>query len=490
MNCLPIDYLLRTRTGRSGPDTFVRNTVLIGLIVWLALSGLSFFAYHKVEVDVVRGFATGLLFLVTAVVMLTLPLRQVQKDAAVHTSFYGGRCYQEILGSLIRPREILDQIAWHSARTYVRTSTPWAALIAGLWILAQPSLAVYFLQGLLLWIPGSTLFVWATSYPAQQFAIYNSQARDGLVASLGETLVRMVTAVPVGLCLLVAWIALINGKYAVMAGCLLGYLCLTMLMCRQVAATGIERLPDLRHKVSEFSRRWLGRRNRYVLAWSDNPIVVRERRRDAGRVPGQLLGALLWQFPLAGAVLLLAGSAFTEIRPAEYAGAIDGILILCGGVQMCLASRRCSGAIVAEVESQTLESMQNTRLHARELVSGWLQVGTYPRLLESVVILAGLMLLSDGAVAPSSALAFLLAPGLGAALGLAASCAANRQNASRAQSESMTLAVFGYFVLVFVYVVVRPESWTIPWSLLLVLYMVAVFCFAMNGLLRKIEIRA
>ena len=54
----------------------------------------------------------------------------------------------------------------------------------------------------------------------------------------------------------------------------------------------------------------------------------------------------------------------------------------------------------------------------------------------------------------------------------------------------MTLAVFGYFVLVFVYVVVRPESWTIPWSLLLVLYMVAVFCFAMNGLLRKIEIRA
>ena len=197
MNCLPIDYLLRTRTGRSGPDTFVRNTVLIGLIVWLALSGLSFFAYHKVEVDVVRGFATGLLFLVTAVVMLTLPLRQVQKDAAVHTSFYGGRCYQEILGSLIRPREILDQIAWHSARTYVRTSTPWAALIAGLWILAQPSLAVYFLQGLLLWIPGSTLFVWATSYPAQQFAIYNSQARDGLVASLGETLVRMVTAVPV-----------------------------------------------------------------------------------------------------------------------------------------------------------------------------------------------------------------------------------------------------------------------------------------------------
>ncbi|MBT9588770.1 hypothetical protein IV102_35880 [bacterium] len=487
MNSLPIDYLLRTRAVRSRPDTFVRNTVMIGLVVWLALSGLSVLAYQ--EAYVVRGFASCLLFLVTVVLMLTLPIRQVQKDAAVHTSFYGGRCYQEILGSLIRPREILDQVAWHSARTYVRTSTPWALLIVSLWMLVQPSLTVEFLRGLLLWIPGSTLFVWATSYPAQQFAIYNSRARDGLVASLGESLVRLVTAVPVGLCLLVALIAMMTGRYWVMAGCVLGYLGWTMLVCRLLAATGIERLPDLRHKVGEFSRRWLGRRNRYVLAWSDNPIVVRERKRDAGRVPGQLLGALLWQFPLAGAVLLLAGSTFPEIRPAEYANAIDGILVLCGGVQMCRASRRCSGAIVAEVESQTLESMQNTRLHARELLSGWLQVGTYPRLLESLVILVCLMFLSGGSIAPLSALAFLLAPGLGAALGLAASCAANRQTAARVHSESMMSTAFGYFLLVFVYAVVWSASWTIPWSLLLVLHMVAVFFFAMVGLLRKIEIR-
>jgi hypothetical protein len=467
----------------------VRNALLVGAGIWLVLVLLSFLA-HQFSLEATYALGMGLLVCVTGLLIVTVPLRHVHKDASIHASFYGGRCYPEILGTLLKPVDIVDQVAWHSARSYLRASAPSTLLITVLWLLMRPSLAPQVLGFVAAWIPVSTLLVWASSYLAQQFSIYQSQLKDGLVASLSESLVGTLTAAPVLLLFLVGLVALMVGNLWLTLGCFLIYVLYTTMVCRKVAALGIERLPFLRHKMSQVGRRWLGRRNRYVPAWSDNPIVVRERHRDAGRIPGQLPGALLFQFPLAGCMALLLAAGLSEpqyANPEEQSNLGYGLLVTCGAIQWLRAGQRSSTALVAEIESQTMEPMQNTRLHARELVWGWLQVASVPCLLESTLILLLLQGAFNGPISLPASLTFLFLPVLGASQGLVASFARNRQAAARRFSESLAVSVFGWAMVAWI-ATMFCNGWLVPWATLMLLYCVVITLCAVYGMLRQIEI--
>ena len=482
-----VDYLLQRRASRER-DPFARNMMLLGGLAWLLLTAMAMKANDSVDPGIPLGVGLVILGILTLTLAISIPLRQIQKDSQLHASLHGGRCYQEILGSLLTPTEMVDQIAWHSAHTYLRASAPWTALLTALWAVGVPAHGLQTMLIGVLWWPLSTLFVWSSSYLAQQFCIYNSQLKEGFVRSVGDSLVGLVVGVPTGLALLATWVCLINGRLGLALFFGLLYLLFTRGLSRAVASAGIERLPHLRQRLQTISRFWLGRRNRFVWAWSENPIVVRERRREAGRIPGQWLGALLFQLPLASLTALVLLN-LPAGPPDDYPVLCSFVMVTLGALQILRASHRCSQAIVAEVEHQTLESMQNTRLHAREYLSGWLQIGALPLVLENLLI--ALMLATAGPLPPANflihSLVFCLAPVVGASLGLAASYASNRQAAARRYSEFLCLAAFGLGVAS-VASCFLPTELIPSWPALLLIYGVTTFTLALRHLLSNIEI--
>lgn len=498
-----LTYLLQSRENRGKQDHFTRDVILCGLVLWLVIILVAL--RHVADASFVRGSAQVVLSMVSTFLIISLPVRQLQRDSAIHASLYGGRCYDEVLGTMISPREIVDQIAFHSVTRCLRSSAPWVALIAGLWCLSAPQWFLQVLLFALAWFPVAAAFILPTSYLAQQLAIYNSQLKSGAASSLFDSVFALVTAGPMGLLILSGLVALVLQYFTLVLAFALAYLVFGVLVSRALATTGIERLPKLNESVQALSRKWLGvRRNPCVVSWSQNPIVVRERARDAGRIPGHFLGALIFQAPLFFTGLLFAW-CFDGQEGAfrDDPGSFSTILILCGLVQFVLASRRASGAIVGEVVSQTIEPMQNTRLHAREFLFGWLQVAALPRMVENVLIFLPVYYAFGAASVPIglailSGLLFVTTPVVGAALGLLASYAINREKAAKAHSDLMMTTLFGWFVVSTVGQFAISDvplqdlggAWVGSyWCAVLLLYYAAVFSCSMARTLQKIEIR-
>ncbi len=490
----PLTYMLQSRENRGRKDHFVRDVMLCGLVTWLAIVLLSMGRVD--DLAFVTGTGLFVLSLISMFLVVALPMRQLQKDAALHASLFGGRCYDEVLGTRVRSTEIVDQIALHSVTRCLQASARWVALIAILWCLLSPGWALQVLLGAVAWFPLVAAFVLPTSYLAQQLTIYNSQLKNGAAGSLIDSLLSLATVGPMCLLLLVAFIASMFHNFPLTFASCLAYLTLGILVSRRMAIAGIERLPKVRERVQALSRRWLGvRRNPFVFAWSQNPIVVRERARDAGRIPGHFLGALIFQAPLFFAGLLFAWYFDAhEVAFISDSGPFYSVLFLFGLVQFVFASRRASGAIVSEVVSQTMEPMQNTRLHAREFLFGWLQVAAVPRMFENVLIFIplyyafGAKSISVG-MAALCGLIFVALPMVGAALGLLASYAINREKAARAHSELMMATLFGWFAVASVAgaTMSEPTGWL--WCAVFFTYAAGIFCLCMAQILRKIEIR-
>ncbi|MBI3928109.1 MAG: hypothetical protein HY319_21380 [Armatimonadetes bacterium] len=115
--------------------------------------------------------------------------------------------------------------------------------------------------------------------------------------------------------------------------------------------------------------------------WSDNPIVVREARRDARNLSGGPVQAALCRY---GAILLpvLSWGGLTACVAAQ-----DGmrallfsflLLLLLLFLQPLRAASRSSGAVLDERESRTLDSLSMTGLSPREFVDGWAEVAWRP----------------------------------------------------------------------------------------------------------------
>jgi len=446
MSHSPLTYLLERRAAREAPDRMVPMLLTIVALAWLALVALMGLAGANLTPELLRGVAACMLFCATPVALLGTALRQVVKDSSLHDNFQAGRCYPEILGTRLRAGEMVDQVALHSARQSLRLTLKWTPVFAGLWLMLYPELAGRILMAAAAWVPLSLVLTWSTSYLGQQMVIIQGQMRSTPAGSLGEATLASLTTFLVVVLMAISVGGAVAGSPRVALLGLAAYVMLGRSLCRWLAVVGIEKLPRVRLRLQLLGRRWTDFRNRYLLCWSQNPIVVRELRRDARRLPFQAVGAWFYFFPL-GTLMVLLGAQLYGQTTGHDARLFSSWLILASSlISFATAGGRCSTAIAGEIESQSMEPLQNTRLRTEEFLSGWLQVGAVPRIVDGLMVVVACQL-TVGHVAWDCLPLVLVAPLAGAASGLACSYASNRQTAARQRGEWVAVLVFGWLML-------------------------------------------
>ena len=475
-----IGYLLERRASRQSPDRLVPLILTLSVLGWLLIVALM----GRPSLNDVRIVATAILFCATPVALIGLALRQIQGDAGLHASLQGGNCYPEVLGTLLRPAEIIDQIAAHSAKTYLKLALRWTPVFTAGWLILQPASAGLILTWALAWIPLSTLFVWTTSFLAQQFIIFQSQMQAAPGGSLGENLIGIATGLPLGLMGILALVGWFGALPKLALGGTVAYGLLCLMLNRRLAAVGINRLPHLRLRLQQLGRRWTDFRNRFLVAWTDNPIVVRELRRDARWLPLQMLGAWLYMFPMSSLIFLIA-SRFPAMSAYEARLVNHWLILACALLSYGAASARCGMAIAAEVEAQSMEPLQNTRLRSEEFLWGWIQVGAVPRLVDGL-LLCLVCQACLGQLPIDSALVLLVAPLAGAVLGLSSSYASSRQAAQRQRGEALALHIAGWLFLKVVLSALNL-NW-LDGQLVLAGYLTIVSAFSLAVLRSRIDV--
>jgi hypothetical protein len=169
--------------------------------------------------------------------------------------------------------------------------------------------------------------------------------------------------------------------------------------------------------------------NPWVQPWSDNPIVVRERRREARLSRGRL-GALVRRHGgmavlLACVTWMLTGLAADRPAAAAELGArLTEALLL---VMPLLAGLRAAGALASEREARTWEALQLSHLTPREIVHGYAQLTWIPVAEHTLLGGLGLGLLAvwcQGLAGPPQPCWQALGTGVGVSLGagLAVTC--------------------------------------------------------------------
>ncbi|HXE72930.1 MAG TPA: hypothetical protein VNO81_09730, partial [Candidatus Nitrosotenuis sp.] len=325
------------------------------------------------------------------VLLVALPCYHFRADVSLLTALRRGRCLEEILCSGLGAPGIVDALAGYSVGSLLRTGLPVAlVLLAG--VPAFPAeVRGLALGAALLWLPAVVVLFWAGSYAVQMMI---ASSRDG-----GET----TTPLSVGLLVLVlaplvlaSWLASLGPAGGVVAG--VGSLLWIALASRRLAVWALEN-PGSVERLNQKGFLGRGRRNRWVRAWSDNPIVAREAWRSAAAVPFGLPGLFLSR--LAG-VALPAGWALllTLVDPDQGETCFWWGLAGVAAMVFLQAASRTAGAVVEEREGRTLESLMQSGLTSREFVEGWLQVGMLPTLAQLVPTAA--ILLASGAWLPQA----------------------------------------------------------------------------------------
>lgn len=354
--------------------------------------------------------------------LLVVPFVRAQGDSTILAQFLHGGSYDEIRTTRLTAWEMLDAITCHSMLCVLRLS-PWLALIGiGLtWLNSPPGWVRYGALGLAVaWLPAMVLASWAQAYLSQMMAVLSHSSWPGSVA-LGAVLACVLPGV-----LTAPWVLVLflNEKTA-SAVLLLVAGCFWMAgLARLLAGLALERgVPEAwSQRQAQPSSQPL-----WPRPWSENPIVVRECAREAGRSPEGVASVL------AGTLGL--GVALVYLIPAVSYGFFQGRLlasplywyIVLGFLfllQPTRAASRITGAIAEERDKRTLEALAVTPLGREEFITGWIQIGCFPRLLELAVAAPGLLILGSGAGVPLdwTALAlFLTAVNIwaGAMIGLA-----------------------------------------------------------------------
>lgn len=388
----PLAALLQTRRARQdlpAPETWVA--------VVAALYGVPALIMAGAGLDNVRWFlATAGAFLLVA-----LPWYHFRADVSLLTSLRRGRCLEEVLTTGLDAAGMVDALARHSVGSILRPGLPvWAVLVLG--SLGQGFVA----QAVaVLWLPMTVLAFFVGSYVVQMLSVWS---RHGEGASVPQAVLGLGALGLVGLTVTVAsGFAEPSGSVATLAA---GALLLAW-GCRFLAIWGLENLQT----VDRWNDRGAAtaRRNRWVRPWSENPIVVRETARQAAAVPGGFVGLVALRS--LGALLPLGWALLVLEAPAAYWVGLAGL----AGLSFLRAAGRTLPAVVGEREQRTLDSVLQVPLG--EFLSGWMQVGARPLVLEMVP--AALVALAFPGVEMGllAAALLLLAPVSGAAAGLAVS---------------------------------------------------------------------
>lgn len=382
------------------------------------------------------------------------PLRQLVKDASVHTTLFHGRCYGDVLTSQLKSSEIVDGVARHSLFTIARQQLPAVALGGALLALGYPAYSLTVVKVVCIWTPLMLLLTWSSSYLAQQLSISNGLLKSSALGSLVDSLMGLATGLPAGIAMVGCWISwMVTGQMVVPGLFLLLYIAVTAGLSRRLAILGLDRLPLAWQKAEQAGKKLVPRRrNPFVRNFVDNPVVARETARDAARLPFGLLGWLLgrhWPVCLLGWLLFYFG---LPNHHGEGEGFFWLGVLTVAGLEWYLASRRTLNAVVDEVEKGTLDSLLTTCLKVEEYVDGWWMVGALPRMLQSLVLLAMLWPLGlkgevNFVMMALAALLLLGLPAMGSMLGLYASLAANRKECLQRFSNTSMVLGFGTWIL-------------------------------------------
>lgn len=443
----PLSALLQTRALRAG----LRPTAL-----WLALAML-LFNLPTVALSLLRGPEAAQFFLVVTglALLIALPWYHVRTDVSLLVSLRKGHCLDELIVSGLSASGITDVLARHSVTSLVRVGWPVALvlLVGAVFFPADPGALT--LVAAALWLPAvCTVFV-AGAYAVQAVVIY-SRAGEG--ASLPSAAVALWLMVP---CATVLYLGATTSTGATVAAAVLALLWVGS-QGRFLAIWGLAHMPLLeRWTRNEISRR----RNRWIGARSQNPITIREIRRQASAVPAGLAGLLVVRLlPAlvpAGALVTLAESASNVWVLAWWLG-----VTVLAWLTFLRAAAKTSAAVVQEREQGTLDALVQSGLTSREFVRGWLEVACWSLYLElGVAVTLGAILgiavpevlaegiaLSDwthvyGALALAVAVIALM-PWAGAWAGLGVSSMSRDRREAGGQTVLTTLRAVGAWLAV------------------------------------------
>ncbi len=345
----PLGYLLDLRRAR----TSYRQQAL-GLS---ALFAVPCFALTAINPD------AGARFLIIAAVgmVLVLPVYQARSQLSLLSSLRRSHCLEELLGCGLPAQSCADQLARHAVRELLWLTLPVLAVLVPGALLAGPEMRAYLL-GLGLWLPVMIYLTALGSYAAfVQMAWAGGWRRKARLA---------------GRCwpLLVAPVFLLVSNGGPLAT--LVALSLALFVLRALAAQTLDR--TVRDEPARpAGAKW---RNRWVTAWSENPIVVRECWRRSS-VPGGLPGYLLLRF---FSVALPVGWILLIVENRDRLTFWGGAALL-AFFYAARAAQRTLGAVVGEREMATWDTLAQTGLELRTFIVGWVQVGSFPVLLEAVI---------------------------------------------------------------------------------------------------------
>lgn len=309
--------------------------------------------------------AGELVLLGVILLALAYPVAVACRNASLLGSLREGGCLDELLATRTSAVEWLDDLARASV-SEVLGSWRWLSVLWLFW--------GFFLGHLGPWTIVAPLGVLAQAGVA---GLASYMAACGQAWSSGEddlaprTVLMALVLVPSAGLVFLFWplgVALLSSPW------------------RFLGAFGLLQAPALKERLG---RAWQGLVARQgnpwtVLPFSRNAILYRESRIEAHRLPGRLLGVLVWRHgPVLGLTFLLA---LIHSKPLVWLGLV--LLLL---VQTLLSAYRTVGSVVVEREGNTLETLLATPLSTTDWVDGWAAVGFTPRWVE--LLLAGPVLL-------------------------------------------------------------------------------------------------
>ncbi len=378
--------LLQTRSERAGlrpPSVWFLLALALYALPAAFLTGIG-------DVE----FAASYLVWVGLGLLVTLPWYHFRMDLAVLVSLRRGRCLEEILATGLEPTRMADSLALFSLRSLYRVSLPVALVLMAGAPLAG-GLPTYYWEplrhagpaalGVLGWLVLMGLLFSVGSYASQALVLFarNGERLSPACLAVGLTLFGPAA----GLVALAAG----HGEGATALG--LGASLLWVgLAGRTLALWGFEHPARL----ERWTQSAAPRRNRWIRAWSDNPVVIREAARLAAVIPAGVLGLFLARLVPAAiqaqAAWLLTGMRYESMSLAFWIG-----ITVLGWLVWLRASARTSAALAQEREGGTLEALIQSGLTRQDFVRGWLVVACAPLYLE-LAVTGALVLMIVGVV--------------------------------------------------------------------------------------------
>jgi hypothetical protein len=450
----PVSFLLDRLEFNRGLD----KTISLGLGTVIAVCCLltAFFSGGLVAVDLFRLMLPTCFGFYALWTLLFLPLSICWSCASLHQSLLLKERYDDLLGCSLTCQEFVDQIALNTLKRCARESLkPIARLGLALVFCTlfgkTPAVDAFLwsLRACMCLLGASTALLLPLSYLCQHWSVLIHFRRN-----------------LTSLCQVFGFIGLGLFGFLVFASPLpwltlgLGW-SLSIVVFRRLAIWVCQEVPRLK-RLGDTQRRLLRfRNNPWIVSWSENPVIFRERARQSRQVPLGPLGAIVFDLPMLS-LFWLAILVFGVSNETYGHFWIFGVPLAI--IQIMRAARSSSLATVSEVVHRTLEATSLTSLTASVFQRGWIELVALPLLVENVLIVLTIgwfslacPLWNDGTVPglSISVVLLVLGPLMGAIVGFYVSCSANLEFQKK-KSSQITGCLMALFFLSMLATVMGP----------------------------------